>query len=476
MLGVPLSVINKTKYVLQLRAVISWVKAGARGTILLPTATGKSFVALLAIKKMHNRFGTDKTTIIIVPDSNLKEQWEGIVRSLELPNVKVYVINTVALYGYKYKCDLLVVDEVHETPSMKFRQIFTNVTYDWLMCLTATIKRLDGLEKVVMEIAPICFERTQKMAIEKGWISTPTVLNVPIFMTRDEEESLKSLSKKVGYYMKKFGDFKLMQMCISISRARDYALQRYPGDDPDEKAKEIQVWAIQGDRAVRNRKEYLYNCKHKIDATVRLLELFKVKSIVFSQSIKFADTIDSRMGDECVVYHSQIKSGKRQFKKNKSFKTESGAVNYAVKHKHNTPTKVGDEWVVEWFTSKAVTGNTISKDNILKYVNGKKRVISTARGLDKGFDCDTIMMGIDAARTRSSIAQTQRLGRIVRVFKYSDGTAKRPVFVSLYIPNTTDEDWLRKAQQDMDFQYYCEDIEEAIGIIKSVLDGQLGKV
>ena len=66
LLKVPLSSIEPLKYVRQLRMVLMWLKAGAKGTIEAATGFGKSVLALLVIIKMQKK-NPNYTTIIIVP-------------------------------------------------------------------------------------------------------------------------------------------------------------------------------------------------------------------------------------------------------------------------------------------------------------------------------------------------------------------------------------------------------------------------
>lgn len=53
-------------------------------------------------------------------------------------------------------CDLLVIDEVHICGSEMFSKIFDAVTYDMILCLTATLERLDGKEVIIKKNAPVC--------------------------------------------------------------------------------------------------------------------------------------------------------------------------------------------------------------------------------------------------------------------------------------------------------------------------------
>jgi len=111
LLGVPIEKLDTLKYVIQLRSIVSWMKSKGRGTIVLPTAVGKTYVAFTLVKKMEKIYKSGKSTIVVVPTSALKTQWEKDVRSLGLKKVKVFVINTVARVGFKETCDLLILDK-----------------------------------------------------------------------------------------------------------------------------------------------------------------------------------------------------------------------------------------------------------------------------------------------------------------------------------------------------------------------------
>lgn len=53
----------------QLAAVADWTKAGRRGVVVMPTGTGKTFVAFLCIEKVG------RPTIIVTPKIDLMVQW-----------------------------------------------------------------------------------------------------------------------------------------------------------------------------------------------------------------------------------------------------------------------------------------------------------------------------------------------------------------------------------------------------------------
>lgn len=59
----------------QAEGIAAWKAAGKRGLILLPTGTGKSFVAELAMME------TQRSTLVVAPTIDLMNQWYEILSS-----------------------------------------------------------------------------------------------------------------------------------------------------------------------------------------------------------------------------------------------------------------------------------------------------------------------------------------------------------------------------------------------------------
>src|SRR5438270_5847391 len=55
----------------QVEAVETWWQKNARGVVVLPTGTGKTHVAILAIQR------TGRPTLVVTPTLDLRTQWSG---------------------------------------------------------------------------------------------------------------------------------------------------------------------------------------------------------------------------------------------------------------------------------------------------------------------------------------------------------------------------------------------------------------
>lgn len=417
------------------------------------------------------KLNPDSSCIIVVPTTPLKGQWEKGLKSIGVTNFEVYVINTIALNTKIYTTDLLVVDEIHLYASTEFIKLFRLVKYKWILGLTATIERLDGKEAILKKFCPIADEISHEECVLNGWVSETIEINLSVPLSRKEVEEMEIIDKSIRYYMARFGDFDIMRSCMILENAKSYARMYYKSEDPNEKAKEILVWAIQGNRFIKKRQEFLYNTQRKIDVSAFLIKELGLKTITFSQSTAFADSLTKSLGKSAVSFHSNLEPKIIVTTKTKEFKTLVAAKKYSSLYP-NSKIVSKDTHVVEWQENKKVGKKYLLDDALKKFKDNRTGVttICTAKSLDQGADIPDAELGLEAARTSNPTQRRQRRGRICRKFTYKNGKEKTGVYISLYIPNTQDEKWLRSCQKGANPLWF-EDPVECVNFIKKSLNG-----
>jgi superfamily II DNA or RNA helicase len=142
----------------QTEALDKWRKAQNRGVLVLPTAAGKTYIALEAIHLL------EKQTLIVVPTIDLIDQWRKRIK--ECLGVESGAVGggensvrmiTVATYDSAYlqaavlgnKFMLLVFDEVHHLASQSYIQIAEMYIAPYRMGLTATFERIDERHRLL---------------------------------------------------------------------------------------------------------------------------------------------------------------------------------------------------------------------------------------------------------------------------------------------------------------------------------------
>lgn len=153
----------------QVEALDAWLGAGMRGTVVLPTGSGKTILGMLAIHEANS------SAIVIVPTIDLMEQWRARLGKAFSVDVGAYGGGenklgqlTVATYDTAYlrveelgnRFRLVIFDEVHHLPSPGYSQVAELFASRYRLGLTATYEREDGLHSELARlVGPKVFER-----------------------------------------------------------------------------------------------------------------------------------------------------------------------------------------------------------------------------------------------------------------------------------------------------------------------------
>ncbi|WP_435015424.1 DEAD/DEAH box helicase family protein [Tundrisphaera sp. TA3] len=153
----------------QTEGLDAWWKAGGKGVVVLPTGTGKTHLANLAINK------TGRASLVVTPTIDLLNQWYDEL-SMAF-GVEVGLVGggyhdikplTVTTYDSAYqnverlgnKFGLLIFDECHHLPSPTVSAAALGAIAPFRLGLTATPERADNAhERLYHLIGPIVYRR-----------------------------------------------------------------------------------------------------------------------------------------------------------------------------------------------------------------------------------------------------------------------------------------------------------------------------
>jgi superfamily II DNA or RNA helicase len=188
---------ERTPYPHQSEAVETWWKQRGRGLVVLPTGTGKTFVAMLAIAK------TARPTLVVTPTIDLLNQWHGELvagfgEPIGLLGGGYYDVQsiTVSTYDSAYlhlerwgaKFGLLVFDECHHLPGPTYALSAIGSLAPFRLGLTATPERSDGQEAAYADlIGPIVYRREIK-ELSGEFLANYRAEKVFVDLTADEKQ------------------------------------------------------------------------------------------------------------------------------------------------------------------------------------------------------------------------------------------------------------------------------------------------
>ncbi len=243
--------IDKKRLAEQQKIVQKWVSHKGVGTVVGPTGFGKSYIGILTVQSMNNRY-PDRTTIIIVPTQELKNQWNEHILSFSLKNVEVLIINSAI--KKRSTCHLLILDEVHRYAATTFKKVFSQISYKFIQGLTATFEREDKKHYIIEEYSPVIYKMSVKEAKKKSYISEFDIFNLAVHMTDKDRYEYDKLNDTFNYYFSWFEhDFHRVKLCLNDNTyANHYAAKR--GIDVGE----VKVKAVNFFRTMGKRKRFLY--------------------------------------------------------------------------------------------------------------------------------------------------------------------------------------------------------------------------
>jgi superfamily II DNA or RNA helicase len=154
----------------QQEAVDAWVAGGRRGCIVLPTGSGKSFVAELCIAN------AGRDALVVAPTIDLVGQWYDQLRrafgepvgllgggSHDIQRITVSTYDSAYLHMERYgsKFGLVVFDEVHHLPGPSYGMAAQLSIAPFRLGLTATLERPDESHTDVFSlVGPVNYQRS----------------------------------------------------------------------------------------------------------------------------------------------------------------------------------------------------------------------------------------------------------------------------------------------------------------------------
>lgn len=447
--------VNQKKFDRQVIGVNRWFNSSLYGShkdkngcLNYMTGVGKTFTTMLIINRYLKTEGEDKAIMIICPP-HLIPQWKEVLHNTfyaqETKNVTIHSPDKLINTGHIYHPPLLIVDELDEFYSKERMKLInkSQIIYKDLLALTATYEDNKGRHHEVAKFCPIIDKIGEKEALAKGYISNFIEYNLGVDFTREEREEHDKLSQLIREGLSKFGkgSLDLAMKCIGGGKTTDgtrhsssvycFNWAKYNGwkeglnlaNPADEvlhnlwNPRVIFGYAINLLKVIKARKELIYNASNKLNEASQILENFRfTKTIVFNQSIVFADLLYNVMQDlqpdNAVIFHSKIKTQMLPSPK----------------------------------TGKLIKfGATRLKRRAIERIkNGSANHLITSSVLDKGLDIPDLKLGVTTSGTQNPTPYIQRGGRVKRVDK--SNIEEVVILVNLYVKKSKDVTWLKNRQ------------------------------
>lgn len=455
----------------QLSIIDNWFKANGKGILEAVTGFGKTMVAIIIIYRL-TRKNFLAETIVVVPNLNLQTSWRKLIGVFGLQNVNVYVVNSYVkaylTHNRKWKCDLLVADEVHNYASENaeiFSQVIGATEYTYVIALTATLEEQER-EFLLRVGIPVIDTVTLSEAKRQKYISNYRVYNLGISLNTEEREKYNKLNDihnnnfgKFRYFAESNSNWELARACGAGNNVRvkvgdewktGQEWRNWYADIMEWDNTKDHVWsptninkyAQQWAWAMRERKNFLHKHNSKINTAVEVINHLNKKTITFSESTEFADELSSVLGAKAKAYHSNLNTAFRYEEKSEIRKQAAAAKNFKKKVGGNISVNPEGGWKITYTKEVKISKKELKANTLEEFKEGKISVLATAKALDEGTDIPDIEVAIICSASSKKRQNVQRMGRSIRFVEDKIAT-----IVNLYIKETQDESWLKRRQQ-----------------------------
>ena len=345
----------------QQEALAAWRDNGRRGSVVLPTGSGKTFLAVQAIAD------AGVSTLVVVPTIDLMNQWHATLTnafgdqlpdgvgvlgggSHDVSNLTVTTYDSAYRYINEYgdRFGLLVVDEVHHLPAPTYQQIPEMTIAPYRLGLTATYERADGEHDVLEDLLGEVVYREEVDKLAGEYLSEYETLHLQVELTADERERYDE----------------------------EYQIYRDYVDSHD-----FDLWKENGYQEFLKRTSYDPEGRRALIAKQRAEKIARTAE-------KKLDTLDNLL--------------KRHYEDRTIIFTANNDFAY----------EISQEFVVPCITHQTETDE---RTEILeRFRTGQYSMLATSQVLDEGIDVPAANVGIILSGSSSKRQYAQRLGRILR--------------------------------------------------------------
>ncbi|MFT5370333.1 MAG: superfamily II DNA or RNA helicase, partial [Candidatus Latescibacterota bacterium] len=153
----------------QTEALQAWQTNENRGVVVLPTGSGKSYLALMAMAQVN------RSTLIVAPTIDLMNQWYDLLTDAfdldvgilgggyhEINDLTVTTYDSAYMHMNRYgnRFGFLIFDEVHHLPGESYSHAGEMSIAPYRLGLTATLERPDGRHLMLRDlVGPTVYEK-----------------------------------------------------------------------------------------------------------------------------------------------------------------------------------------------------------------------------------------------------------------------------------------------------------------------------
>ena len=374
----------------QTEGMETWWRARGQGLVVLPTGTGKTFLAMLAIRK------AGRPSLVVTPTIDLLNQWYGQLKDgfgvevgllgggsydMQPLTVSTYDSAYIHLERWGNRYGLIVFDECHHLPGPSYQMIAVGCLAPFRLGLTATPERADGQDSLYPGlIGPIVYRR-EITQLAGEFLAEYRTQRVFVDLSPEEQRIYRENREAYRNFASQRG--------ISLGGANGW-----------------QKFIIECSRSSEGRAAFKAFWEQK-----------RVERAPASKLTKLAELLGKHPNDRILIF------------------TADNATVHRISRRFLVP---------------SITHQTKAKERkkiLERFHSGEYSIVVTSQVLNEGVDVPAASVGIVLSGTGTTRENVQRLGRILR--KYGD---KQALLYEVVARGTAEEFTSDRRRQHSAFQ------------------------
>jgi superfamily II DNA or RNA helicase len=374
----------------QQRALDAWLKGGSRGIVAMPTGSGKTFLAAMAI------VCAGVPALVVVPTIDLLQQWAGTLEqffgckvgmlgggSKEVLDLTVSTYDSAVLrmefIGNRF--GLIVFDECHHLPGAVNRMSAMMSLAPARLGLSATPEHENGETVFEKLIGPLVYE-VHIDQLENHILAPYTTRRIPVQLTPEENAEYSAARHVYTNFLRRNG--------ITFSGRNDW-----------------------------NR--FIWSCARQTDGREAFDAYLNQKRIARNCSGKFSkvwELLKMHRGERIIIFTAA----------------------------NDTAYEFGCRFLLPVITHRTKAAER--KAMLDKFRNGTYPVLVTSKVLNEGVDVPEASIGIVVSGSGSIREHVQRLGRILRA-----GQGKSAILYEMVSEHTSEEYVSRRRREHRAYKH-----------------------
>ncbi len=206
--------VHQEPFPYQIASLNAWIKNKSRGVVVLPTGSGKSYLATLSIEKKQ------RSTLLVVPTLDLMNQWYDTLKNAfdtdigligggyyEIKDITITTYDSAYIYMERIGnlFGFVIFDECHHLPGETYSLASQSCLAPFRLGLTATPERTDGQHILLDDLIGKIVYRKEITELSGKYLADYETIKLSVELTPEQIKEYHQERQNYLDFLKRYG-------------------------------------------------------------------------------------------------------------------------------------------------------------------------------------------------------------------------------------------------------------------------------